>query len=99
MTAPSLLDEMVARLEAAAPEEVPLTEAGLQRLGDLYLISCDFVGDSGCCDPDCYHCYAPLRPENLRTLAQNLATAAALCRSWSMHDVEPAWRPGCHLKP
>lgn len=98
MTAPSLLDEVVTRLESTVIEEVPLTEADLQRLGDLYLFACAACGD-GCCDPECYHCYSPLRPENLRTLAQNFATAAMLCRAWNMRDNDPAWRPGGHLKP
>jgi hypothetical protein len=94
--APSLLDEMVAQLEATVPPDVPLTEADLQRIRDLDLASCDFC-ESGCSDPDCYRCYSPLRPENLRALAKNLAAAAMLCRAWDQRDVDPAWRPGCNL--
>lgn len=57
--------------------------------------SCDFCPD-GCCDLDCYRCYSPLRPENLRTLAENLAIAAALCWSWHLgHGVWQVWQPGC----
>lgn len=63
----------------------------------LELTSCDFCGDSGCCDPDCWRCHSPLRPENLRTLAENLRVAGILCRAWQMREEEPAWRPGCNL--
>lgn len=66
------------------------------------LTSCDFVGDEGCCDPDCWRCHSPLRPENLRTLAENLRRAAALCEAFDlggdMWDVDARigrWRPGC----
>ena len=78
-------------------EDAPLTEADLKMIRDLNLSSCDFVGDSGCCDPNCWQCHSPLGPENLRTLAKNLAAAAMLCRAWQMRDVAPAWRPGCNL--
>lgn len=61
------------------------------------LTSCDFVGDSGCVDPDCWKCHSSLGPENLRTLAKNLAAAAMLCRAWQMRDASPAWRPGCNI--
>jgi hypothetical protein len=45
----------------------------------------DFIhGDDLCGDLDCYYCRSPLRPANLRTLARNLATAAALCRAWQL---------------
>jgi hypothetical protein len=94
MSAPSLLDEMMAQLEATASPEV--TEADLQRIRDLDLSSCDFC-ESGCSDPDCWRCYSPLRPDNLRRLAKNLAVAAMLCRAWDQRDVDPAWRPGCNL--
>lgn len=63
-----------------------------------FLHACDGCGDSGCCDPDCWYCHSPLRPENLRTLADNLATAAQLDRSWRLRDVDPAWYPGRNLK-
>lgn len=85
------------QLDATAPPEVPLTEADLQRLRDLDLSSCDFVGDSGCVDPECWRCHSPLRPENLRAFAKNIATAAMLCRAWSHRDLDPAWQPGCNL--
>ena len=49
-----------------------------------YLTSCDFVGDSGCCNPDCWQCHSGIGPENLRTLAKNLVAAAALCRAWQI---------------
>lgn len=72
------------------------------------LTSCDFCGDLGCCDPDCYRCHSLLSPEGLRTLAKNLTTAAALCRSWQlgyvygsdprMNDGAPEWVPGCRLE-
>ena len=94
MSAPSLLDEMMAQLEATASPEV--TEADLQRIRDLDLSSCDFC-ESGCSDPDCWRCYSPLRPDNLRRLAKNLAVAEMLCRAWDQRDVDPAWRPGCNL--
>lgn len=96
---PSVLDEMLAQLDATMPEEVPpATDADIQRIvRDLDLTSCDFVGDSGCVDLDCWRCHSPLRPENLRTLARNLAAAAMLCRAWHLRDLEPAWRPGCRL--
>jgi hypothetical protein len=45
----------------------------------IELYSCDFVGDRGCCDPECWRCHSPLRPDNLRTLSKNLATAGNLC--------------------
>lgn len=69
-----------------------LSKADLQQIRDLDLSSCDFVGDSGCCDPDCWQCH--LGPDNLRTLAKNLATAAMLCRAWQQRDEDPVWRPG-----
>ena len=94
----SVLDEVLAQLEAKTPAEVPLTEADLQRILDLDLTSCDFVGDSGCCDPDCWRCHSSLRPENLRTLAKNSAIAAMLFRAWQLRDEQPAWRPGCRME-
>lgn len=63
------------------------------------LSSCDAVGDSGCTDPDCWRCHSPLRPENLRTLADNLATAAMLFFAWQLRAVCPAWQPGCGDRP
>lgn len=87
--------------EGAAERERELTPEERDQLiasvRDLDLTSCDFCGD-GCCDPDCYRCYSPLRPENLRTLAKNLAAAAMLCRAWQMRGDDPAWRPGCHIE-
>ena len=77
--------------------EPPVDPASLRWLADN-LSSCDFVGDSGCCDPECWRCHSPLRPENLRTLAKNLVTAAQLDRSWRLRDTDPTWRPGCNLK-
>ncbi len=70
----------------------------IERLRDLDLTSCDFCG-GGCCDPDCYRCYSPLRPENLRTLAQNLANVAMLCWAWQLREVCPTWKPGCGALP
>ena len=84
-----------------AHEDPELTVAEREALyafvRDTDLSSCAFVGDSGCVDPDCWRCHSPLRPENLRTLAKNLAAAAMLCRAWNARDLEPAWRPGCQL--
>ena len=78
-------------------DDTPLTETDLESIRQLGLTSCDFVGDSGCCDPNCWQCHSPVGPDNLRCLAKNLAAAAMLCRAWQMHDADPAWRPGCHL--
>lgn len=94
----AVLDEMIASLEATLLPEVPLTEEDLARLRDLDLTSCDFVGDAGCCDPECWRCHSPLRPENLRTLAVNIKTAAMLCRAWELRDAEPDWQPGCKIE-
>ncbi|HSX23381.1 MAG TPA: hypothetical protein VLE97_11460 [Gaiellaceae bacterium] len=94
----TVLDEMIASLEASAPPETPLTEEDLARIRDLDLTSCDFCG-GGCCDPDCWRCYSPLSPENLRTLAKNLAQAAMLCRAWQLRDEDSSWRPGCNIDP
>lgn len=77
--------------------DAPLTEADLKAFLDL--TSCDFVGDSGCVDPDCWQCHSPLGPENLRTLAGNLATAALLCWAWQLGNVCPTWKPGCGESP
>lgn len=63
------------------PRDHRLTEVDFEMIRDLDLTSCDFVGDSGCCDPDCWRCHSLLCPENLRTLANNLAIAAVLCRA------------------
>jgi len=92
----SALDELLERL--GPEEDVPLTEEALQRIRDLNLTSCDFVGDSGCVDPDCWQCHSPIGPENLRTLAKNIATAAMLCRAWQLHGEDPAWSPGCNIE-
>lgn len=73
------------------------------------LTSCDFVGDSGCSDPDCWQCHSPLGPEGLRTLAKNLAIAATLCRAHRLgfdegmdaagvgegYPSAHPWTPGC----
>ena len=95
----TLLDEMLAKLEAEMPEEDdgPPSEEVLQRIRDLDLTSCDFTSN-GCTDDDCYRCYSPLRPENLRSLAKNIAAAAMLCRAWNLRDQQPNWRPGCCLE-
>ena len=95
----TLLDEMLAKLEAEMPEEDdgPPSEEVLQRIRDLDLTSCDFTSN-GCTDDDCYRCYSPLRPENLRSLARNIAAAAMLCRAWNLRDQQPDWRPGCCLE-
>jgi len=56
---------------------------------------------SGCFNPNCYACHSPLRPANLRLLAQNLATAATLCRAWQLGDVMDGpskWAPGCGME-
>ena len=95
MTVTSPLDELLKSMPDE--DEKPLTEADLKMIRDLDLTSCDFVGDSGCCDEHCWRCHSPLRPENLRTFAKNLGTAAMLCRAWKMRDEDPSWRPGCQL--
>ena len=78
-------------------DDGPPSEEVLQRIRDLDLTSCDFTSN-GCTDDDCYRCYSPLRPENLRSLAKNIAAAAMLCRSWNLRDQQPDWRPGCCLE-
>ena len=92
-------------------EDPPLTEADLEAVRQLDLTSCDFVGDSGCCDPDYWRCHSPLRTENLRTLAENLAAAAMLCRAHLLgfdegmdtagvsegYPSSRPWTPGCRL--
>ena len=78
-------------------DATPLTEADLESVRQLGLTSCDFVGDSGCVDPNCWQCHSPIGPQSLRCLAKNLAAAAMLCRAWQMHDADPAWSPGCRL--
>jgi len=94
----SALDELLERLGVGVEDDdAPLTEADLQGIRDLNLTSCDFVGDSGCVDPDCWQCHSPIGPQNLRTLAKNLAAAAMLCRAWQLRDEDAAWRPGCNL--
>ena len=93
VTSPSL-DDLLAR----APEETPLSKADLKMIRDLDLSSCDFVGDSGCIDPDCWRCHSPLGPENLRQLAKNLVAAAMLCREWKLRGDDPNWWPGCNIE-
>ena len=61
------------------------------------LTSCDFVGDSGCSDLACWRCHSIFAPENLRTLAGNLATAAFLCFAWEARVADPSWWPGCEM--
>ena len=94
-------------------EDVPLTEAELDAIRRLDLTSCDFVGDSGCSDPDCWKCHSPLGPVNLRLLAKNLATAAALCQAHRLgfdegmdvagvsegYSSTHPWTPGCRRSP
>jgi hypothetical protein len=92
----TILDEMLAKFPED-DDDAPLSEEVLQRIRDLDLTSCDFT-ESGCTDDDCYRCYSPLRPENLRTLAKNIAAAAMLCRAWNLRDQQPDWRPGCAIE-
>src|SRR5262249_55016914 len=54
LTQENFLDELLARM----PEEEPLSEADVARVRDLDLTSCDFVGDSGCIDPNCWRCHS-----------------------------------------
>ena len=84
----------VEMLGPASPEEREALHAFMRD----NLSSCDFVGDSGCVNPDCWRCHSPLRPENLRTLAKNLQAAAMLCRAWHLREIDPTWRPGCHIE-
>jgi hypothetical protein len=90
------LDELLEHL--GVEEDAPLTEADYHSIRDLNLTSCDFVGDSGCVDPDCWQCHSPIGPENLRQLAENIATAAMLCRAWQQRDEKPDWFPGCNSR-
>jgi hypothetical protein len=92
-----LIVELPPRLVDA--EDTPLTEADLESIRQLNLTSCDFVGDSGCCDPNCWQCHSPLGPKNLRCLAENLATAALLCWAWQLRDTCPTWKPGSGKPP
>jgi hypothetical protein len=39
------------------------------------------------------------KPENLRRLAENLATAAMLCLAWQLRESCPTWMPGCGERP
>jgi hypothetical protein len=100
--AKQLADDNSSPTDSPNHEEVSMTpeerEAFYAFVRDTNLTSCDFCGDSGCCDPDCWKCHSPLRPENLQRLAANLATAAMLCRSWARCDEDPTWRPGCDLE-
>jgi hypothetical protein len=76
-------------------DDVPLTAAQLESIRQLNLTTCDFVGDSGCSDPDCWRCHSSMGPENLRMLAENLATAALLSWAWQLREANPMWTPGC----
>lgn len=90
-------------------DDTPLTEEDLASIRQLGLTSCDFVGDSGCCDPNCWQCHSPIGPENLRRLAKNLAAAAMLCRAHHLgfeegmdtagvgegYPSSRPWTPGC----
>ena len=84
-------------------EDVPLTpaeaEALRERLQQLNLTSCDFVGDSGCSDPDCWRCHSTMGPENLRMLAENIAVAALLSWAWQLREADPLWTPCCGKLP
>lgn len=53
----------------------------------LDIMSCDVCSD-GCVDHD-----SSLRPECLKRLVANRATAAALCRSWQLGRIV-GWTPG-----
>ena len=90
-----MVDGAVEDRELTAEER----EAVYAFVRDTNLTSCDFVGDSGCCDPDCWRCHSPLRPENLQMLAKNLATVAMLCFAWQLREACPAWTPGCEETP
>jgi hypothetical protein len=83
----------------ADADDKPLTEADLESIRQLNLTSCDFVGDSGCCDPNCWQCHSPIGPANLRCLAENLATAGLLYWAWQLRDLCPTWKPGCGELP
>lgn len=93
---PPSIDALLANVP---DEDVPLTAAELDSIRQLNLTSCDFVGDSGCCDPDCWQCHSPIGPRNLRCLAENLAAAALLCFAWQLRDTCPTWKPGCEKLP
>lgn len=80
-------DEMI----PAEREEV------IRRVRALDLTSCDFAGDAGCAYPECWRCYSPLRPENLRALAANITIASMLCRAWRLCRDDSTWWPGCNF--
>lgn len=70
----------------------------------IYWDGCPGCGDEGCVNEDCYYCHSLLRPPNLLRLAQNLVTAAGLCKSWELGryygsdprmDGPEEWKPGC----
>ena len=89
----TVLDEMIASLEARPPSAEPSMEISEE------LVHALLTDDDGVCsDPECWRCHSPLRPENLRTLAKNLAAAAMLCRAWQLRGEDPAWSPGCHIE-
>ena len=92
----TVLDEMIASLEASAPEEA--AAFGSLELSDQLVHDLLADDDGVCSDPDCWRCHSPLCPENLRTLAKNIAIAAQLCRSWQLRDDQPGWRPGCNIE-
>lgn len=101
----SPLDDLVDYMdESLSEEDLQGVRATLRNL-----TSCDFVGDSGCVDPDCWQCHSPIGPRNLRQLAKNIATAAGLCRAHSLgfdegmdtagvgegYPSSRPWMPGC----
>lgn len=102
MTASSHEDDALTQAPRALAEgdlvAIPVAKPQRSPRLDLDLYSCA-VGDSGCTDPTCWTCHSPLRPENLRTLADNLATAAMLFFAWQLRAVCPEWQPGCGDRP
>jgi hypothetical protein len=90
----TVLDEMIASLEASAPGEDP----GPLELSEEVVHALLADDDGICHDLDCWRCHSPLCPDNLRRLAKNLASAAMLCRAWQQRDEDPSWRPGCNIE-
>lgn len=94
-----MADQQDAAMPSMLSEEFFLRQH--EAFQQLALTSCDFVGDSGCTDPDCWRCHSGIGPHNLRTLAGNLAIAAMLCRAHRNatggEDPPSArpWTPGC----
>ena len=85
-------------LPASLISEHASADEALPELSDE-LVHALLTNDDGVCsDPDCWRCYSPLRPENLRRLAGNLAIGAALCRAWQHRGDDPTWRPGCSIE-